>query len=569
MNKIYNREAINKIASEDHLDKMIVLATPGVWVSIIGAFIIILSLFIWGFFGTLPTKVDANGIFTNSDGTYEIFSKNDGFVLKNAAKEGEHIGEGDLIATLGTEDEIFELEQMDTRIQYVEAMTFDSEYDIVTSDTSEMSQIKLQAKDNDKDLESKRAELELKKEKLAGAAYEVKKKEDLMLKYKEQYYATLSITDEQPQIRYTEANNEYDTQFNLYENAKNTYITAKESYYSVRDEFDHKYENYDPTAHTDEENGAYYSEMGDVESARSKAADYESLMKDAEERLNNANRNLESARSDYLSHLNEQAGMQASNTMASTEYTEVLTAYNTAKTQYKSLSDEVDELQLQVLLSEGDTEGDSQNNRQKFENVKSAKLLDLKAQRDSILNRADKGEIRSSVEGILHDCSLYPGQAVMKGNRVAVVLAGDIDDSEIISYIPLTDVKKVRKGMKVYVYPSTVKKEEYGHILGEITSIEPHVESREEMEKQLGSDSLVTDFSKKGSVVKVRCKLERDAGTRSGYKWSSKRGTSIPLESDTIVSMTVITESKSPIDLLIPYLRDKMNFEIDEDNNEE
>ena len=567
VNSIYNREAINRIASEDRLDKMIVLASPGIWFSVIGAFLIVGVLLIWGFYGKLPTSVDTSGIYMNSDGTLEVQAKYDGFILNVAVAEGDTVQEGDLIATLGTEDEIFQLRQMDTRIQYVETMTFESEYDIVTTDTQEMAQIKLKYKDSGQDLDNKKAELELKKEKLDDAAADVKSKENIMLGYKEDYYATLNVSDEQTQVKYNEANSDYDSLFNLYEQAKNTYISSKEHYYSARDNFDEKYKDYDPTQHTEEENDIYYAAMEDVEHARSESADYEEFMKQQEEKLNTANTNLDKARKEYLEYLNAQSGIQASNTVASTEYAEALTNYNTAKQQYKALNDEVDDLQLQVLISEGEKEDSLENSKTQFLNAKSAKLIDLRAQRDSILNSAGKGEIRSSISGKIYDMNLYTGLAVQKGSKVASLLVGNLKDEEVVCYVLLTDVKKLRKGMNVYIYPSTVKKEEYGHMIGTVTEISSHVESEEDMKIQLGSDSLVADFSKKGPVVEVRCSLEKDTSTVSGFKWSSNRGKTVPLESGTVISAKVITENKRPIDLFIPYLREKVNFEIDTEEN--
>ncbi len=565
MNRAYNKEAINRIASEDRLDKMIVLASPGIWFSVIGAFLIVGALLIWGFNGQLPTTVDAKGIYMNSDGTLDIYAKGDGFILNVFAEEGDEIKEGDLIATIGTEDEIFQLKQIDTRIQYVENMTFESEYDIVVSDTQEMAQIKLQRKNAGQDLDSKRAELELKQEKLNDAAADVRQKEDIMLGYKEKYFATLNVSDEQTQLKYTEANDDYDTHFNLYEQAKNTYISAKEHYYATRDEFDEKYADYDITEHTDEENDAYYAAMEEVTSTRAEAADYEEFMKQEEEKLNSANNTLDKARKEYLEYLNAQSGVQATNTMASTEYAEALTNYNNAKSFYKTLNDEVDELRLQVLLGEGEKEGDSEDYRQQFENTKSAKLIDLRAQRDSILNSAGKGDIRSEVSGKIYDMNLYTGLAVAKGSRVASLLVGNLKDSEVICYVPLTDVKKIRTGMNVFIYPSTVKKEEYGHINGLVTEISNHVETEDDMELQLGSKSLVADFSKEGPVVEMRCSLNKDAGTVSGFEWSTQKGAMVPLEAGTVTGLKVITENKRPIDLFVPYLIKKANFEIEQD----
>ena len=560
-----NKDEINRLVSEDRLDKMIVLASPATWISIVGAFIVIGALLLWGFLGKLPTSVEARGIFMNSSGTVEVFSQKDGFVLNVAVKEGEEIHKDDLIVTLGTEDEMFQLRQLDNRIQYVEAMTFDSEYDIVSADTREMANIKLQSKAADKDYETQKAELELRKEKLQRLANDINDKENAMLRYKEGYYASLNITDEQAQLRYNEANSDYSQLYTLYEQARNTYISAKENYYSLRDSFDAKYASYDPSEHSEEENAAWDTEKANVENARVQADDYEVLMNQAADRLNDANRTLERTRTEYLEYLNALSGTQAENIMASTEYNEALSDYNTAKAQYQSLSDEIDNLQQAVLLAEGQSKDDAQNYEAQFNNLKSSVLLDLQAQRDRIFNSASLGDVRSASDGRVYSISLYPGQAVARGGKVATLLASENeDDNQAIFYVRVDDIKKVRIGMKAYVYPSTVKKEEYGHMEGVVTKISGHVASNDDMLKQLGSESLVTDFSSKGPVVEVRCALKKDPDTASGYAWSSDRGKDIALESGTTVTAQIITEEKSPLDLFIPYLREKFDMEIEE-----
>ena len=81
MGRVYNKEALNRVAAQDKLDRMIILVSPVVWVSIIGAFVIIAGLLIWGFFGKLPTSVETNGIYINAEGADYIYSQTDGFIV--------------------------------------------------------------------------------------------------------------------------------------------------------------------------------------------------------------------------------------------------------------------------------------------------------------------------------------------------------------------------------------------------------------------------------------------------------------------------------------------------------
>ena len=145
-------------------------------------------------------------------------------------------------------------------------------------------------------------------------------------------------------------------------------------------------------------------------------------------------------------------------------------------------------------------------------------------------------------------------------------LTGDLGSMDAICYVKLADAKKVEVGMPAYVYPSTVNKQEYGHILAEVSSIGTHVASHDDMWMQLGPESLVSMFEKDGPVVEVRCKLLEDPTTKSGYAWSSNRGSEIKLNDGTVFAVTIVTEQKRPVDLLIPYLKDKMDFEVEEDD---
>lgn len=567
MKGVYNKEALNRIAAEDRLDRMIVLVSPSTWLSIIGAFVIIIGLIIWGFMGSLPTSVDTKGIYINTGGSSFIYSKYDGFVMEVLVNPGDEIDENDLVATLSTEDNYFDLEQIDRRIQYAENMTFESELDSVTNDTQEMAQIKLDAKKVGDTAEQTKASLALKKEKLEDAKKTVEDKEALVKEYKEKYYSTLSVSDERAQLSYNEANDDYDQLYNRYEQAKNTYISSKENYYAEKGKFDAQYAQYDPSEHTDAENASYYASLANLDKLRSQSSDYEYFMKEQEKLIKEANDKLAIARKEYLEHLNAASGTQAENTIASTEYSEVLQDYMTAKNVYKSLCDDIDQLELQTVLDEGSAKITAANYEQQFENKKSAVLAGLQQQRDALLNDMKKDEIRATRSGKVSSIEVATGKMVAKGGLVLTMLnedsEGDTSCVNAVCYVKLGDAKKLKPGMLTYVFPSTVNKEEYGHIVGKVQSVSDHVATNTEMHGQLGSESLVEAFSKEGPVVEVICELQRDTNTKSGYHWSSEKGNIIELSQGTMLDATIITEEKKPIDLLIPYIKGKMNFDED------
>ncbi|MCR5734850.1 MAG: hypothetical protein K6G22_09620 [Lachnospiraceae bacterium] len=566
MKNVYNKEALNRVAAQDKLDRMIILVSPTVWVSIIGAFIVIAGLIIWGFLGELPTSIDTSGIYLNADGAEYIYSKTEGFVVSVKIKDDDYVNVGDIVATIGDEEDIYQIKQLDTRIQYVENMTFESEMDVVTTDTEQMAQIKLSAKDADRDAQSTKAELELKKEKLAEAKAYADEKEAQMLEYKRQFFSTLAITDQEPQVTYNEANADYESYYSRYEAAKNNYINLQEVYYSALESFNNQYYNFDALEHTEAERNAYDAGLADLWAKEAAANDARIFMENEEKNVSDANIKLETSRKAYLEYVNSLSEITARNTIASTEYSEVLQDYYTAKAAYKSLKDEIDGLELQSVLAEGNMELTEENYEQQFNNQKSAVLIDLKAQRDALLNKASKGVVTSEIEGKVYDVKVTEGQGIAVGGQIASLLSGDLENDVAICYVKLTDAFKLKPGMKAYIFPSTVDRQEYGHIEGVVDSISTHVASEGDLKEQIASDSVVNDFIKEGSVVEVRCRMESDPSTKSGYSWSTKKGRNIELATGTVISATIITEEKKPIDLLIPYLKNKFDFKEEDDD---
>ena len=565
MKGIYNEEALNRIAAEDRLDRMIVLVAPGAWISIIGAFIIIAGLLAWGFLGSLPTNVDADGIYINSGGTGRIYSEIDGFVSNIYVKKGDVVNEGDVIATVGSSDDYFALKQIDTRIQYVENITFDSEYDVVTQDTESLAQIKLNSKNADSDVETTRATLELKEEKLADAKKRAEELEAQMLHYKEAFFASISITDQESQLEYQEASDDYDTMLSRYESAKSNYISMAENYNNLLSKFNAQYADFDDSEHTDEEYAAHTAAMEEVNAALTQMSDMKVIMEQEESKISSANERLDAARKKYLEYVNKISGTQADNTIASTEYTEVLQDYATAKNQYKTLLDEVDDMKLKLLLDEGNAEEDSEDFRMQFANQKSATLSELNQERDRILNEAEKTEIKASIAGEIYDIPISVGVSVMKGSEVASILKGDLDEDSIVCFIPVAEAKKLKPNMAAFIYPSTVDKQEYGHIHGKVTKVELAAATDARMQEVLGISSLIKEFESKGPVVEVWYSMEEDNTSVSGYHWSTDRGNEVDLTTGTMVATTTITESKRPIDILIPYIKNKLDFEDTEE----
>lgn len=135
----------------------------------------------------------------------------------------------------------------------------------------------------------------------------------------------------------------------------------------------------------------------------------------------------------------------------------------------------------------------------------------------------------------------------------------DIKDMNIVSYIPLSEGKKVTKGMEAYVIPSNISEQEYGHIKGIVEDISTYVISSEEMLETLGNESLVAAFQQLGPVLEIKINLLKDEESINGFKWSNSKGNKLVVSESTFVTIRILLESESPISKIIPSLVSSIN----------
>jgi hypothetical protein len=148
---------------------------------------------------------------------------------------------------------------------------------------------------------------------------------------------------------------------------------------------------------------------------------------------------------------------------------------------------------------------------------------------------------------------------------------------EAILYLPPADAKRLAPGMPVQLAPASVKREEYGLLLGRVATVGAYPATPAGMQRVLGSEELVRTLAASGPPVEVRVELERNPATSSGHQWTSTLGTlrdQLPpwlpaewigssnlasgpptaLQSGTPCTADVITDEQAPIFLVLARL---------------
>lgn len=177
----------------------------------------------------------------------------------------------------------------------------------------------------------------------------------------------------------------------------------------------------------------------------------------------------------------------------------------------------------------------------------------------------DMRELNAKLGENVNILSPYSGRVVeVLASRGAVVNPGMAilsvevlsDNLQAVLFVPASTGKQVQRGMAVRISPSTVKREEYGALLGKVTWVAEFPSTARGMTRLLGNEALVAKLMEQGPPIQVNVTLERDPATPTGYRWSSSRGPSLKISSGTLASGDVVVREDRPFRLVIPKVRE-------------
>ena len=187
-------------------------------------------------------------------------------------------------------------------------------------------------------------------------------------------------------------------------------------------------------------------------------------------------------------------------------------------------------------------------------------LKDLESQvRELRAKLAQNEQILSPHAGRVLEVLVDRGAVIAPGSSI-LSLEETSEDLVAVLFVPASAGKRVRPGMAVQVAPSTVKREEFGAILGEVTAAAAFPATQRGMNRLLGNEALVAKLMEAGPLIQVTVALEKDRSTPTGYRWSSSRGPTQEISSGTLAAGGIIVQEDRPISLVIPTLREKLGI---------
>jgi HlyD family secretion protein len=183
------------------------------------------------------------------------------------------------------------------------------------------------------------------------------------------------------------------------------------------------------------------------------------------------------------------------------------------------------------------------------------RLNEARRQMDTIAGTLNQNtQVVSPIEGRVLEIKVSAGSVLAVGTPV-VAIESEGAKLEALVYIPTERGKSVRPGMQVRIEPNSVKREEFGTMVGTVVTVSDFPITPQGLAAVLHNDTLVKRFSQDGAPYAARVSLEQDAATPSGYRWAVGAGPPVRLSSGTLIRAEVTTRSQRPLDMVLPLVR--------------
>jgi HlyD family secretion protein len=184
---------------------------------------------------------------------------------------------------------------------------------------------------------------------------------------------------------------------------------------------------------------------------------------------------------------------------------------------------------------------------QNSKNERTKEISKAKLQLEEYTEQRDSGvKVICRYSGRVIEKLVESGSPVNAKDRIITVEAENTPMLAVI-YVPAGEGKKVIPDQEIRISPSTVKAEEYGFILGKVTSVSYFPSTPDGMKVVLRNEELVKELSP-------------DPATKSGYKWSSSQGPPTGIFSGTLASAQIVVQRQPPVEFVIPKIKEIMGL---------
>jgi HlyD family secretion protein len=172
--------------------------------------------------------------------------------------------------------------------------------------------------------------------------------------------------------------------------------------------------------------------------------------------------------------------------------------------------------------------------------------------------------ITSDHDGQVIEVMAQPGQRLEPGMPLAMIAAQDGDTPlTSVAFLPVSEGKKISVGMVLQATPTTVKREEYGGILGTVDQVSSFPVTQAGAARLVGHPDILPGIMGQGPYIAVFATLQPDYSPNnpSQLRWSaSPQGPDRPMTPGMTTTVRITVEKRRPISYVLPILKQWAGF---------
>ncbi len=162
-------------------------------------------------------------------------------------------------------------------------------------------------------------------------------------------------------------------------------------------------------------------------------------------------------------------------------------------------------------------------------------------------------QVKTTVAGRVVEVKKSVGDRVSNGEVLAIIEPPSATLEPIV-YVSSINGKRIKLNMEAQISPTTIRREEFGFIKGEVQSVGDYAVTPEAVQAVVANSALAKELIGSQSKIEVRVKLKL-AETASGLEWSTSGGPPFKIDSGERLNVSFVVDRKPPIAYVLPFLK--------------
>ena len=164
-----------------------------------------------------------------------------------------------------------------------------------------------------------------------------------------------------------------------------------------------------------------------------------------------------------------------------------------------------------------------------------------------------RSPIVSPFAGLVVGVAATTGQIVGAGSTVLTVERTDGGDGKMVAllFVPAAAAAELAPGMKADLSVSSAPSAAFGLLEGQVAAVSQYPLDPASLSNLLGGDSALSGYTSSGAPWLVTVDLTPQAGSPSGFAWTSAEGPPESLHSLTSVTATLSLGSQTPASFVL------------------